>query len=93
MIQKLDIYYLRTYCLSNNTTLKMQTQGINVKNLYLKKPKEIKLVYTKEAKLLKQKDKKKKIKKYKHNTIKKRKKQTLATDNNTIDTFRKKKKA
>ena len=95
MVQDSDIHCLRGYCPSNNTTSKVQTQGIAVKDFSCPeepKTKDPKSVPPRDdpAEPAKKEDKQKKLKRQQKRT--RELKETPATGDNTVDAAKKKKK-
>ena len=87
MVWDIDSHYFRSYCLSKNIALKVQTQKTVIKNSYPKafKVKKSKLACAKAVEVLKEskENKRKKIKECKQENTRKQKEQTSAISINT----------
>ena len=95
MVRDSDINYPRNHCPSNNTALKVQTEGTITKDSHQREPKIKEVIYTSfravaASEFLKQARKEKKLKKYPERRDKK--KQTSASTTNTIEIQQQKKK-
>ena len=95
MVRDSDIYWLQGHCPSNNTALKVYTQETTAKDFScpnkpkIKNPKSVP-PYNNPAELAKKENKQKKFKRPQKRT--KEAKETLATDDNTVNAAKKKKK-